>query len=396
MKQVEASSRKLDLSKEIVKNITKHPSELKIEIKSLDDEIENLKSSEASHDDSVSAISSLIRKSRASLIETRDDISEIQKRIGSFNRITSEIHSEIEALSLNEEARRVFLSFNEICSSSSCQLFQSSSDSYAKNLLYLKDQMKDLERNSKIDHFRVSTLKEKEENNLKELSYLVDKRNSTIEKSEISSLIDTISEIKNKIFNLQNELEKLENYKDLESLHITIINERQAAFEKYQAFSESASQNSNLIKLRLELRDLYLNWLDCLNTNNVSRDITFKDDFVPVLGKESISQLKGSTRIRAVLAYHAALLELFLERNKAPFRFFILDTPKQHEIHNDDLEQYIRELKRLSLTKGVQIVFSTTEYHYDGDDLDVEWVPEYPGKKQNMFLSSKRLEAPNK
>jgi DNA repair exonuclease SbcCD ATPase subunit len=395
-KQVERSLRNLNLSKEGIKNITKDPDDLKNEIKSLEEEIENLKGSEASQDDSISAINRLIKTSRASLIETSEEIAEIQKRITGFNRITSEIHSEIKTLSLNEEARRVFFSFNEICSSSSCQLFQKSSESYAKNLLYLKDQIKDLERNSKIDRLKINTLKGNEESILTDLSNLIDERNLTLEKSEISSLIDTISEIKNKIFDLQNEFESLEQYKNSESLHIKIINERQTAFETYQAFNTSNSQNSDLVKLRLELRQLYLNWLDCLNTNNISRDITFTDDFIPILGKESISQLRGSTRIRAVLAYHAALLELFLQSEKAPFKFFILDTPKQHEIHNDDLDQYIRELKRLSLDKGVQIVFSTTEYHYDGDDLDIEWVPEYPGEKQNMFLSTKHLDALNK
>ena len=395
-KQVEASSRRLNLFKDEVKSITKAPVDLRTEIRLLEEEIEHLKSSEASHDDSIGAINLLIKRSRTTLIETRDEISEMQKWIKGFTRITSEIHSEIETLSLNEEARRVFLSFNEICSSSSCQLFQRSSESYAKNLLYLKDQIKDLERNSQINHLKIETLKVNEESILKDLSNLVDERNATLEKSEISSLIDTISEIKNKMFDLQSELDDLEKYKSLEKKHLNTINERQSSYEKYQAFSSSSSQNSDLVKLRSELRQLYLNWLDCLNTNNVSRDITFKDDFVPILGKESISQLKGSTRIRAVLAYHAALLELLVKRKKNPFNFFILDTPKQHEIHNDDLDQYIKELKKLSSSDEVQIIFSTTEFHYNGDELDNEWLPEYPGEKQNMFLSSKHLEALDK
>ncbi|KAB7704851.1 AAA family ATPase [Plesiomonas shigelloides] len=388
-RQVEASLRNLNLSKENIKTITKDQESLKREINLLVDEIENLKNSEATHHDSFNAINRLIQRNRESILEIKNEISEIQKRVKGFEQITSEINSEIETLSLNEEARRVFLSFNEICSSSNCKLFQKSSEAYAKNLLYLKDQMKDLERNSKLDKLRICSLNEAEKIILNDLSKLLEEKKSTLGKSEISSLIDVISEIKNTIFNLQNELHKLEKHNKLETLHIEIINDRQAAFEKYQAFSTSTSQCSDLVKLRSELRQFYLNWLDCLNTNNVSRDITFRDDFVPILGNESISQLKGSTRIRAVLAYHAALLELFLEKNKMPFNFFILDTPKQHEIHNNDLDKYIRELKRLSCENGVQIIFSTTEYHYNGDHLDVEWVPEHSGEKQNMFLYSK-------
>lgn len=157
--------------------------------------------------------------------------------------------------------------------------------------------------------------------------------------------------------------------------------------DKYESFSKRRSTIAELVRARADLRQYYLNWLDILLTKNISRDITFKDDFTPILGSETISQLKGSTRTRAVLAYHAALLELILSNNRPHFRFMVLDTPKQHEIHNDDLDHYLKELKLLCQKLNLQIIFSTTEYHYIGDDNDQEWNPLYPGEKQNMFLS---------
>ncbi|TDR52787.1 hypothetical protein DFP85_111111 [Halomonas ventosae] len=386
-RQVEVSERNLELAKEKIQGINESPESIKIEIALLEGEIENLKSSEANHDDSLTAINRLIKRSKNTVFSIREEAIDTEKRINSFNKITSEIHSEIETLSLNEEARRVFLSFDEICGSSSCQLFQTSSDSYAKNLLYLKDQIKDLERNSVLDSSKLSRLQDRESELKDELSDLVDKRNNILQKSEISSLIDTISNLKNKIFELQGRYDILSQYGYLEEMHINLLRERQYAFEEDKSLSSNSASVSELVKLRSELRQLYLDWLDLLNTSNVSRDITFRDDFVPVLGKESIAQLKGSTRIRAILAYHAALIELITKNSSKPFNFYILDTPKQHEIHNNDLDCYIKALKKLAIEAEVQIVFSTTEYHYDGDFQDKEWTPKFPGEKQKMFLS---------
>jgi arabinogalactan endo-1,4-beta-galactosidase len=119
----------------------------------------------------------------------------------------------------------------------------------------------------------------------------------------------------------------------------------------------------------------------------VSLDISFKNDFAPVFGTESISQIKGSTKLRAVLAYHAAFLEL-VSRESRNFNLLILDTPKQHDINNEDLNNFVTALKQVASKYSIQVVFSSTEYHYDCDSRDAEWNPVYPGQKHKMFLNS--------
>lgn len=192
--------------------------------------------------------------------------------------------------------------------------------------------------------------------------------------------------MKNQIFELQSQKSDVEKVELLENKHFQTIAERNKALEKYQSFGTDKNSIPALVKIKADIRKFFLNWLEVLNTNNISRNITFKDDFTPYLGTETISQLKGSTRTRAVLAYHAALIELMAQHNSFCFKFLILDTPKQHEIHNDDLNQYIKALKVLCAQHSVQVVFSTTEYHYEGDDQDIEWNPKYQGEKQLMFL----------
>lgn len=386
-KSVQSHARQVNAAIIDTKSIYDSSDELTEKIKSLEASLENLKGSGANHDDSIKVYDNLISFHKSSIIELTNQISEINKRNRGLGSIISEINSEIETLTLNEDARRVFLSFSEICCAEKCELFSYSSESYSKNLLYLKDQLKDLERNSDLDSVKVEGIKLQKQTLEELVKSIVEERNSVLEKSEISAFVDAISEIKNQIFELQNQRSEIDKVETLRKKHLKLLSDRNDALNEYQSFSVEKASIPELLKLRSVLRQNILVWLEKLHTINISRDITFKDDFIPLFGKESILQLKGSTKIRAVLAYHAALLEIIAKNIKPSFRFIILDTPKQHEIHNDDLDRYMNALKKLCIDFDLQIVFSTTEYHYNGDDHDAEWKPQYPGKEQNMFLT---------
>lgn len=385
-KKVVESNRKISLLQENKNNFQHTSKEITEKIKLLEFDIEQLKSTGATQDNTISVFDRLISRKMEHIGQVSEVIFDKTKRIQSVTKIIGEINSEIETLNLNEEAKRVFLSFKEICGSNNCKLFSFSSESYSKNLLYLKDQIKDLERNSDLDTVKLGQLEKEKQTYEEQLQELIKERNKSIEKSEISELIDTISRIKSQIFELESQRSEIEEVEQLKHKHVELLNERDRAFERYQSFSKDMSSIPEIIKAKADLRSLYIKWLDILKTNNISRDITFKDEFIPVLGSETISQLKGSTRSRAVLAYHAALLELILSKSRSHFRFMILDTPKQHEMHSDDLDRYLKALKKLAQEIDLQIIFSTTEYHYHGDSLDKEWNPKYPGEKHNMFL----------
>jgi len=387
-KEVEKHSRMLKMAQHEASAITSTQEEIQQQIDLLSENLEQLSLTGASKEASVEAFDQLIGSHRSSLNSVSGEISEITKRCNGIDKIVKEINTEIETLNLNEEARRVFLSFSEICSHEKCQLFSSSSESYSKNLLYLKDQIKDLERNTESDRKRLEVLHAEKQSIEKAIKDTIDRRNQSLKESGMSTFVDVISQIKDQLFELENQLSELKKIDALKEKYIGISLKRRAALDAYQEFTSERSQSPALVKLRSDLRQYFLNWLDEIHTSNVSRDVTFKDDFTPVLGKEKISQLKGSTRIRAVLAFHAALLELTAKNADSGIKFLILDTPKQHEIHNDDLDKYMVSLKYLCKLYGIQVVFSTTEYHYSGDSNDSEWIPPYPGEEQNMFLKS--------
>jgi len=363
---------------------------LENELALLRGELNELKKNKADKSSSISGVDALIADKRNEHRDIAAKIHELKTRVDGIYSIKSEIETEINTLSLNEEAKRLFHSFNEICASEKCGLFFGSSESYGKNLLYLRDQIKDLERNSEIAKVRISTLVENKIRCEKDARILVGKKGKIEEENEVAGLVEAVGELAGRIFELEFERKTLEKLEEKESLFVGLLNERETALGVYNELSSSRGEVSlESAKIRNALRNKVVYWLDVLRTNNVSRDVTITSDFNFTFGSEKISQIKGSTRVRIVLSIHAAILEVMLENDNSNLHFYMLDTPKQHEMHNIDLSDYIIKLELLAKKKGAQIVFSTTEYHYECGENDVEWVPEYEGEDHRMFLNTK-------
>ena len=254
------------------------------------------------------------------------------------------------------------MSFEEICSSPVCGMFSKSSDSYSKNLLYLRDQIKDLDRNASAELERKDRLTERKASLVAEIDSLKQSQLMATLDTESAALVEAISAVKNQIFTLQLKLGDRKKIEVLEKRYNESLINRENALNKLQSFGGQSSFAPDIIRVRSELRKLIIRWLEILNTANVSLDISFKNDFAPIFGTESISQIKGSTKLRAVLAYHAAFVEL-VSRESSNFNLLILDTPKQHDINNEDLNNFVISLKEIAVKNSIQIVFSSTEYH---------------------------------
>lgn len=360
--------------------------ELEHELKFLTTEFERIKTSKDNVSQADFVYRNVKRNLQNDIFDLDQQILDIIKRHSAFDKIISDINVEIETLSLNESAKRIFLSFDEICGSGNCRLFSSSSEHYAKNLLYLKDQIKDLERNKTLDESRLIQLNLNRDRLDHALQELIKVNTNNNESNDVNSLIESISIIKDKVFDIQSKIKDLDKLSQLESKIITLQSDRDLVIETIASLKSANNIPLEILRSRIELKNLFIEWLDCLNTLNISKDIKFSDDFIPELGNEKITQLSGSTRIRAVLAYHAALIELLLKRNSCRLKLLVLDTPKQHDIDNNDLNNFMLKLKSLCKKYELQIIFSTTGYHYVGDSLDKEWNPTHTGPEQLMYL----------
>lgn len=370
------------------KDIKKIYGEILKDIELYSSQIDNLNNSKTVKNDLLITLEKLVLDKQKKFSLIHNNIVELETRINSFEQIKMEIDLEINTLSLNEESKRVFQSFNEICTSQNCGLFMKSAESYGKNLLYLRDQIKDLERNSLIFQKEITMLNESKIIIKEEITVLkkdLDNMTNTLESNEI---IGTLNELFKKVFELERSKQSFEHYFYEKNKLNNKLSERESIQNAISSLEDGKnSLNTKLHELRKLLVERLIFWLDILKTKNVSRNISIDNDFKPTFDGEKINQFAGSTLVRIVLAIHASIFELYLkESNKNSLRFLILDTPRQQELDLVDLSDFVTELKKLCNEYNSQLIYSSTSYRYECDDNDKEWIASFEGKEQKMFL----------
>ena len=339
-----------------------------------------------------STLMELVRQKNGQIRSRQLELYELRNRVAGIETIRAEIDGEIKTLGLNEEARRVFTSFQEICRVPNCGLFIGSTESYGKNLLYLKDQIKDLERNSQRAEIRAEQLEERLEELVAERQTLVDNIDSP-SISDVDQLVTAVQALTKQLVGVQGELGRISGLKDERSKLFKLERERDRIQDRIDELTNSGRADHDFNKLRLNLRELTVKWMQTLATENVSTNVdidlnlrfTFAGETIETIGSGGSS----STTIRLVLAIHAALLEAYLSDKSRPFRFLILDTPKQEELHTADLARYLTELEKMCEANDAQLLFSSTEYDHPTGPKDRRWLPSYRGPDKPMFLGKR-------
>ncbi|KXI28385.1 hypothetical protein [Paraglaciecola hydrolytica] len=363
--------------------------EIDNQIESLKSKINKIKSSQNLKLDATDSIDKLISSKMSQIRELQQEISFLESKCSSISSIRSEIEVEINTLSLNEEAKRIFMSFSEICSVDGCGLFLGSSESYGKNLLYLKDQIKDLVFNAESSELKIKILKNELQAHFDDIDRLNLARENTEKDEGLSALVEAIHMTLAEIISLEIKKREIENLSEIEEKYLAAERERDIALNRQDSLSSSPNKSSlGLIRFKSNLTQSISTWIKTINTKNVPDDVNLLDEFKATFGGEKLSAFKGSTKLRVVLSYHAALFEEIIKCNKRGIRFLILDTPRQHDISAEDLNQFIKALKILADKEDIQIVFSTTEYKYKKGANDIDWVPKYddPSFDQTMYL----------
>lgn len=381
-------SRKLiDRLKQDLPATKKTEAETNREIYGLKSRLDELKSTKDIKSETINSFDHLISDLRRQHRDLASQQISLEAKITSSAQIRQEIESEIETLDLNEEARRAFISFSEICTTPSCGMFLVSKDSYGKSLLYLRDQIKDLDTVSTANMQQAEAIATQKSWLERQISDYSEKRGLAEREAGIEMFIEAISSIASEIFELELEKTKLKKYQAQENAHIALQNRRDKALSDQEALGTAREQSLEVLKFKRTLAEKMAEWLDTLKSKNISRDIRIDTDFKPVLGTEKLGIIKGSSKARTVLAFHAALFEICTADPNSPFRTLIFDTPRQQEIHAEDLDDYFKRLKLIATKNDAQIVFSTTSYRFDIDpNLDTEWLPRFGGFEQPMYL----------
>lgn len=365
---------------------------LKLTADDLTRQVDALRASVDAKGTASSLLSELLRQKDIHIRAKQAELFELQSRVAGIDTIRAEIDGEVKTLGLNEEARRVFTSFQEICSVPTCGLFLGSTESYGKNLLYLKDQIKDLDRNSLRAELRGEQLQERLGELSQERQVLVNSLESPTT-SGINELVTAVQTLTKQLVDVQSELGSISALKDERSKLFKLEQERDRIQDRIDGLTNSARADNDFNKLRLTLRELTVKWMKTLVTHNVSTNVdidlnlrfTFGGETLEVIGNGGGS----STTTRLVLAIHAALFEAYLSDKARPFRFLILDTPKQEELHTEDLAQYLKELEKMCEANNAQLIFSSTEYDHPTGERDKRWLPSYSGPDKPMYLGKR-------
>jgi hypothetical protein len=388
-RRIVAAQRVLDYQSRGVDDSDANQETLKRRTEDIIGQVEALRSSVDAKGTASSTITDLLRQKDIQVRSKQVELSDLQNRVAGIETIRAEIDGEVKTLGLNEEARRVFTSFQEICRTPNCGLFLGSTESYGKNLLYLKDQIKDLERNSMRAQIRIEQLQER-------LAELRDERQTLFDKldspstSGVDQLVTAVQALTKQLVDAQAELGRITALKDERSKLFKLEQERARIQDRIDGLTNTGRADNEFNKLRMKLRELTVKWMNTLVTQNVSPNIDIDLNLRFTFGGETLDVFGGgSTTIRLVLAIHAALFEAYLSEPSRPFRFLILDTPKQEELHTADLAEYIKELEKMCEANNAQLLLSSTEYDHPTGKSDKRWLPMYTGLDKPMYLGKK-------
>lgn len=334
------------------------------------------------------ALLELLQAKEERIRALRREHADLRARVGGIESIRSEIEGEIKTLSLNEESKRVFESFFDICGRSDCGLFVSSSATYAKNLMYLKDQIKDLETNEARAELQLDLLSARLNDEESERTVIASKMQQQSGQGTTGHLVSAVQALTRELLEVEQRLVAISRLAEEKRKYLKFDEERAKTLDRIATLSNHGRSDFEFNKLRATLRDLTVKWMDILDTPNAPREVDIDLDFKFRFGKQTIDVFNGSTRSRLILAIHAAIFEHYLEVPDRPFRFLILDTPKQQELASEDLAKYLNALEEVCDKFDGQILISATEYHHEIGERDVEWLPQFPGEKRLMYLGS--------
>nr|WP_315429432.1 hypothetical protein [uncultured Albidiferax sp.] len=391
-RKIVAAHRVLEYQRRGVDDSDANQAVLQLNSENLTRQIDGLRASVDAKGSASSTLTALLRQKDVQIRARQLELFELQNRVVGIETIRAEIDGEVKTLGLNEEALGVFKSFQEICRVPNCGLFLGSAESYGKNLLYLKDQIKDLERNCQRAEIRVEQLEERLEELGAERQTLVDNLDSPTA-SGTDQLVTAVQTLTKQLVDIQSELARISGLKDERSKLFKLEQERDRIQERIEGLTNTGRADHAFNELRRKLRDLTVKWMDMLDTTSVSRNVDIDLNLRFTFGGETLETIgsggTSSTTSRLVLAIHAALLEAYLADKTRPLRFLILDTPKQDELHTADLARYLTELEKMCEANDAQLLFSSTEYDHPTAKKDKRWLPKYHGPEKPMYLGKR-------
>ncbi len=327
-------------------------------------------------------------------------LSSAERRLADLHRLGQELKAEVGILEMNEVAADAF---RTLCGYESCQFFRRPEESYGRRLLYLKDQVKDFQSSFSTLERDVESLRRDVTQAEDHLQHALQEKEHSIAETRAGQLVPVIDAITKELAEVNLRLERIggtaKEQKRFDALIDRAVQLEEEVSQLRPTRGERADQ-TRLTDVRNELGRCYGEWLTTLRAQNIPERIGFDDDFRLHLGDERFSEnspFSGSTRTRIVLAYHAAMVETSLKTGGCHPGFLVLDAPKQHELHAEDLGAFVRRFRDMVASQPipVQLVIAATEQDFVDEKLaDALWRPAFGTRDEPRFLGARSGQNP--
>ncbi|MCY1079233.1 AAA family ATPase [Archangium lansingense] len=319
----------------------------------------------------------------------QSEISALEGRQRRLAAASSEIASETQLVWLNSIAADAFRTF---CGQGNCGLFKNSEESFGRRLLYLKDQIKDIENASSSITKTISLRREAHSTETTKLKNLFSEKEKASQSSGSKNILDSIESITKSLTDISLRLEALKAIESEELTFERLLEQReQLRLRVENSRPTRRSSSGSTSDIRSKLRDNLINWLSILQTPNLTGPAIIDEDFRLFFGEHRFTESSfqgGSTRTRIVLAFHAAVLQTSLQAGGNHPGLLIFDAPKQHELNEQHLAAYLKALRGLSAQgkRPAQIVFSVSDLTLAFGEQDASWQPDYGSTAEPRFF----------
>lgn len=325
-----------------------------------------------------------VEEARTQRDKTARDLAASRQHREALDRLMHGVTADLDVVGSNEVAAQAFRRF---CSNPGCGFFQGRdvAASYGRRVLYLKDQLKDLATAMDSAQSRVATLELQLAGCEAQLTRVRSEYEHLANTSPATQIIAAVDALTKDLARVSAGIAGAEQLEAARAERQDTVQAHSRLIEDLHNHDQVRVQRGGRVgEVRMRMQSLLLRWLAVLSTNPLG--VVALDECLRVtIGGKILNDQRGpsgSSRLRLVLAFHAARLEAALEGDGYHPGFLLFDAPKQHEIDPAHFIAYVGALRELSarFPGQVQVVVSSrTEIPRMADESI--WQPRYPATK---------------
>lgn len=315
------------------------------------------------------------------------ELADARHRKGVLERLRDEGYADIDLVGTNEVAADAFRRF---CGNPSCQFFAGKAEpsSYGRRLLYLRDQFKDIlaamDAVGGVLQMGAARLATAEE----QLTRLRAEHEAAARLKATDQIVAAIEGVTKQLAGISKNIALTEEIAVERRARDKLTEEHAVAHADLTSHNEAETRRrKSVATASTALAKALMRWMEILNANDVG-SIGVDEDLRVTVKEKVLTDTRGpsgSSRLRLILAYHAALLEVSFQLGGAHPPLLLFDAPKQHELNHEDFGAYMTELRKVFVGKHVQIVISSRT-EIPKEKGDATWSPAFPGEKHPWFL----------